>query len=230
MSLESKHYIATPADIATLTRAYSEAIDASSNVRGHYFRALIATTQAELGSKPRQRSAEASPTLEAEGIRTQLAAVDAVHERFYAVVLDTVNGNADERNRRSNFARSAVSTVRAYVRAGFDITLVAAARATKAALAALIPTTRRARESRQGAGCRSLGGCNCQAGREACSAWRCEASHGREACSTRARSAQDACGDLSPRRQSACVVSSHGNCEPRRLWPGLFHAYCICYN
>jgi hypothetical protein len=60
-------------------------------------------------------------------------------------VLDTVSGNAQERNRRSGFARSAVSTVRAYIRAGFDITLVAAARATKAALAALVPATKRAR-------------------------------------------------------------------------------------
>lgn len=143
MSLESKHYIATPADIAALARAYGEALTVSVNVRGHYLRALVATTQAELGSKPRLRtSGEESPSLDAEAVKTQLAALEAVHSRFYEIVLDNIDGNADERNRRSGFARSAMSTVRGYIRAGFDITLVAAARITKAALAESVPTRR----------------------------------------------------------------------------------------
>jgi hypothetical protein len=145
MSLESKNYVATSADIAAIARAYSEALDASTNVRGHYFRALVATTQSELGAKPRQRSSEPEATLDADGISAQLSALETVHERFYATVLETVSGNAEERNRRSGFARSAVSTVRAYVRAGFDITLVAAARITKAAMAAVLPPTKRPR-------------------------------------------------------------------------------------
>jgi hypothetical protein len=143
MSLESKNYVATAADIAALAKAYSAALEASGNVRGHYLRALVATTQAELGAKPRQRtSADETPTLDAEAVKTQLAALEAVHEKFYAVVLDNVEGNAEERNRRSGFARSAVSTVRAYVRSGRDITLLAASRVTKAALAQAVPTKR----------------------------------------------------------------------------------------
>lgn len=144
MSLESKNYVATPADIAALARAYSEALTASGNVRGHYLRALVATTQDALGVKPRLRTtATDKPTLDANGIKAQLDALEEVHGRFYQVVLDTMDGkNAEERNRKSGFARSAMSTVRAYVRAGFDITLLAAARITKAALAAVVPTKR----------------------------------------------------------------------------------------
>jgi hypothetical protein len=143
MSLEAKNYVATPADIAALAKAYSEALEASGKVRGHYLKALIATTQHALGVKPRMRSGnEDKPSLEADAIRVQLSALEETHAKFYEVVLDNVSGNPEERNRKSGFARSAVSTVRAYVRAGFDITLVSAVRVTKAALAAAVPTKR----------------------------------------------------------------------------------------
>ena len=143
MSLESKNYVATPADIAALAQAYARALEASGSVRGHYLRALVATTQAELGAKPRQRaSGEDKPSLDEAGIKLQLQSLETVHERFYAVVLDNVDGNAEERNRRSGFARSAVSTVRAYIRAGHDITLLAAARVTKVQLAQAAPPRR----------------------------------------------------------------------------------------
>lgn len=143
MSLESKQYIATPADIAALARAYSEALEASGSVRGHYLRALVATTQAELGSKPRLRTTGVDKaTLDENAVKTQLTALEEVHGRFYQIVLDNVTGNADERNRKSGFARSAMSTVRAYVRAGYDLTQLAAARITKAALASAVPIKR----------------------------------------------------------------------------------------
>lgn len=136
MSLESKNYIATPADIAAMAKAYGAALDTGGAVRAHYLRALVATTQYELGAKPRQRTAgDIEPTLDRDTVQKHLTALETVHEKFYAVVLENINGNADERNRRSNFARSAVSTVRAFVRTGRDITLLAAARLTKAALA-----------------------------------------------------------------------------------------------
>lgn len=140
-SLDSRNFVATPADIAAIAKAYSEALDSSANTRGTYLRALIATTQHELGAKPRVRSsAEDSPTLDKAAVEIQLAALEQVNANFYEIVLDNVSGSPEERNRRSGFARSAVSTVRAYVRAGFDITLLAAARVTKAALAAAVPT------------------------------------------------------------------------------------------
>lgn len=139
-TLDSRNYVATPADIVAIAKAYSEAVDVGGQNRANYLRALVGTTQSELGAKPRLRaSSEAEPTLDKEAVRVQMAALDAVHERFYEIVLHAVSGNAEERNRRSNFARSAVSTCRAYVRAGFDITALAAARITKAALAAMVP-------------------------------------------------------------------------------------------
>jgi hypothetical protein len=143
-SLDSRHYVATPADIASIAKAYSSAISAGQGARGAYLRALIATTQHELGAKPRLRTSHGDP-LNKESIAAQLKALETVHARFYEVVLDNVEGTADERNSRSNFARSAVSTVRAYVRAGNDLTLLAAARASKSALAAASPAPKRSK-------------------------------------------------------------------------------------
>jgi len=72
----------------------------------------------------------------------QLKALTAVHERFYTIVTEVVTealeGTKDkamELNRRTNFARTALGSVRAWIRAGGDITSLAPATATKAMLA-----------------------------------------------------------------------------------------------
>ncbi len=146
-SLDSRNFVATATDIAAIAKAYSNALDSSHATRGTYLRALVATTQHALGAKPRLRaSSDDKPTLDKEGIRTQMGALDSVHESFYEVVLANVEGNAEERNRKSGFARSAVSTVRAYIRSGFDITALAAARVTKAALASVSVSIRKPRQ------------------------------------------------------------------------------------
>lgn len=138
-SLDARFYVATPADIASIAKAYSQAMDTGQSTRGTYLRALVATTQAELGVKPRLRTTE-SPVTDKAVQAKQLEALELVHARFYEVVLNNVDGNAEERNRRSGFARSAVSTVRAYIRAANDITSLSAMRVTKAALAEAVPT------------------------------------------------------------------------------------------
>lgn len=142
MSLESKHYVATPDDVAQITREIIAAQKQGSEGRATYLRALIATTQAELGQQPRQRAASPAGKLTEEEKAAQLAALEKVHERFYVAVVKAAKALIDgpdrgglELNKRTNFARSSASTLRRWVRAGNDITGLVASRTTKAMLA-----------------------------------------------------------------------------------------------
>jgi len=138
MSLETKHYVATIADITALAHA---TIDGEQSVvvsRGAYLRALVATTQAELGAEPRQRNGRHSRITRAE-TPAHLDALNAVAKRFYAIVAQVAKAkepapdNAAFRSRTA-FARSAASTVRAFIRAGRDVRALVAERVTKGAL------------------------------------------------------------------------------------------------
>lgn len=151
MTLESKDYVANERDIEALVTdllAHSQGMVAG---RSTYLKALIATTQHELGEAPRQRSAKTSGKLTDDEIAGQLAALEKTHERFYAVVMKTAGDKlppgkekARELNRRTNFARTSVSAVRVWIRAGHDLTGLAAARVTKAALLIRRPARQRA--------------------------------------------------------------------------------------
>lgn len=141
-TLESKGYVASDADIAALATSVLSAVQESDNGRRSYLRTLVATTQKALGSEPRQRSGKPA-RLDPEGVNAQLKALAAIHERFYAIILkvagETVpTGTKDrgiEMNRRTNFARTAMSAIRSWVRAGNDLTTLGARSVTKAALA-----------------------------------------------------------------------------------------------
>jgi hypothetical protein len=140
-NLESKGFVAADADVVVVTKGIIDATQNAEGGRGSYLRMLIGTTQHELGVAPRKRRQKAEK-LSAEGIEEQLKALSAVHERFYAIVTTTVTdavaGTKDkalEVNRRTNFARTALGSVRAWIRAGGDITSLAPATATKAMLA-----------------------------------------------------------------------------------------------
>lgn len=117
-------------EISNLTSSILKADTKISNGRVTYLRALIEATQEALGG---QRNADT---------QIQLAALREVHERFYAVVLRVAGefvpkGTRDrpiELHRRANFARTALSSVRRYARAGKDIGAIAAAKASKASL------------------------------------------------------------------------------------------------
>lgn len=146
MSIESKGYIATPNDITALTQEILGAAQAMNGGKATYLRALIGTTVDELGAPVRAHAKKAGKLKQAE-ITAHLAALEAVHTRFYEAVvaaasdhLPTGKGEkALELNRRTNFARSSMSTVRGYIRAGNDITALVPARVVKAALA--VPRT-----------------------------------------------------------------------------------------
>lgn len=139
MSLEAKHYVATESDIQKLAAAIIDADQTTGNGRGTYLRALVATSQRELGADPRQRNGN-GPRLSEAAALEQLTAFQTVAERFHKACVKVARATVPEPDttlirQRTAFARSAASTVRGYIRAGNDITLLAAHKATKRALA-----------------------------------------------------------------------------------------------
>lgn len=127
--LQKGHWVATEADVETLAHErYANAL-VVANTDGTYLRVALVAAQAKLG-KPRGRGVK--PNAEA-----QLSVLTAVHTLFYAAVLRgvttaevAVEPNLDvqeqrtrslARNSRSAFARSAMSTLTGYVRAGGDL-------------------------------------------------------------------------------------------------------------
>lgn len=136
----------TAAEIRALARQSVEGRQAIATARGAYLRALVETTQAEIGGKADQAA--------------QLGALKTVHRKFYPVVQeatttpDIVHSNksppgerkrrALERNRRTNFARSAYGTIRRWLRAsGNDLMRLDAQKVTKSQLLNEAPPTRK---------------------------------------------------------------------------------------
>ncbi len=136
MSTEPKTYVYTPADVASLTKSLLTAQGNLAQGRQTYLRALIGTTQRELGAPQRKNAMPAKP-LKPDQIAEHLGALERVHERFYAAVAaaaaEGLKGPdaAIHLNRRTNFARTAMSAIRNYVRAGKDLTYLVTARVTK---------------------------------------------------------------------------------------------------
>lgn len=145
MTIETRHYVASEADIEKLA---GQAIDGelkAGSARGAYFKALIATTQHKLGSQPRLRNVQA-PKLSPEDTKTHLAAFDETAKRFHEAVVRVAKQTVPEPDgpslrSRTSFAASAASTIRGYIRASNDIRAIAAHKAVKSALAT--PRTRR---------------------------------------------------------------------------------------
>jgi hypothetical protein len=138
MNIETKGYVATDKDIGDLTDDILDAGVALTNGNNWYLRALIATTQKELGAPTRVRTGRAAK-LDPETKAAQLAALTVVHERFYAVVLERARKKlgkvpAKVLNGKVNFARTAVLTARNWIRAQRDLTAVSVTTLTKAAM------------------------------------------------------------------------------------------------
>lgn len=141
-------YIATEADVTEVTRQYLEATTNAEAGRQTYLRMLAATSIKELGSVPKRSIAGRPRRLSQEEQAQQLAAIATVHERFYNAVLQVVEESlhsvpakerAIEKNRRSNFARTALYALRLYVRAGKDLTALDLKKLSKSALAVVVP-------------------------------------------------------------------------------------------
>jgi hypothetical protein len=134
-TLEKRHFVVrTDADIIELVTKHDDALTARDTARATYLKALVATTQDELGVPVRLRAGRAAE-LSADDTAVHLTAFEKVQQRFYAAVLKAIGeGPPKERNARANFARSAASTLRRWIKAGNDIRALAAARVTKASL------------------------------------------------------------------------------------------------
>lgn len=139
MTIETNQYIATATEVEKLARTILDADGLSTGGRSTYFKAVVATTQAELGSGPRMRNAKAAKLDEAE-VTAHLKAFETVAARFHDAVLKAAQEiqpkpTSDELRSRTAFSRSALSTVRGYIRGGNDVRALAAHKATKRALA-----------------------------------------------------------------------------------------------
>lgn len=140
--LAKNNFAATEDQIETLARMNLSGIQTQDSVRGSYLRALVAEIKKTAKPAKRGRLSEVADVL------------GQVHERFYAAVLRGVTTPevADdetldreirttrslERNRRSNFARSAKSLLNKFIDAGGDIQTLNAATVTKAELQAFV--------------------------------------------------------------------------------------------
>lgn len=115
-------FVTDDAAVGTLVRTVLSSAQASDGGKATYLRSLAAGTQVELGAKPvlaAPRGRKKAPDTNAS-----LDALERVHKRFYAVVIGAVNElpglDAVERNSRSGFARSAMSTLRRAIRYGLN--------------------------------------------------------------------------------------------------------------
>jgi hypothetical protein len=130
-------------EVRTLTQQRIAALENVEGVKLTYLRNLATATIKELGGEPRTNNANQRKPLSKDEREKQLVALTAVHERFYAIVNEVVDKSlgevpakdrAQEKNRRSNFARTAVYTLRRFIQAGKDLTAQAPARINKYAV------------------------------------------------------------------------------------------------
>lgn len=136
-SIEKKHYVATEHDVELLAASHFNSDTLTRRSDGQYLRILVAALKGQFGGAthrgPRRK-------LTAEDFNAQGAFLAETHTRYYAAVLkgittpevaddealdvDTRRARASIRNARAGFARSAASTVQAFLRAGGDIRVV----------------------------------------------------------------------------------------------------------
>jgi hypothetical protein len=140
--MSKQNFIGTEASVRQMVRTalHGDAIQQT------YLRTLVGTVIAELGAEARTNAATGRrPKLSDEDQVKQLAAADAVYARWEPIIEDEVersltadNIPAKERatvkNRRTNIYRTAIYTVRRYIKAGKDITAVPPAKASKSAM------------------------------------------------------------------------------------------------
>jgi hypothetical protein len=134
---ECRWFLVSDAFVATLARDYASSVDRADRVRGSYLSILVAHSKREL--KARKYTTEQA-----------LAAVENVHEHFYAIILEAVttpeiaikegleeaeaSRRSKERTRRATFARSAKSTLASAIKAGARLSALDPSKVTKASL------------------------------------------------------------------------------------------------
>lgn len=121
MNAESMNYVTDPASITKLARDIIQNRAQEDAGRATYLRSLLAGIQIEIAGKPvlrAQRGRQARPELPAV-----MAALEKVNTAFYEAVLAAIPNDLtpEERNAKSSFARSAVSTLRRALRLGWNV-------------------------------------------------------------------------------------------------------------
>lgn len=146
--LVSAGYLATDKQVEQLAGRYLSGLQSQDVVKGTYLKVLVAGTQKAV---PANECKKAKPA-------DLLKWLDETHEHYYAAVLRGVNTlevrdddkleqaertlRSLERNRRSNFARSAKSLLQTYVKASGDLFVLKPETVTKQELQAYITAMR----------------------------------------------------------------------------------------
>jgi hypothetical protein len=115
----SKEFVTAPADIQKLAHTIMNADESSAGGRVTYLRSLVAVIQQTLGGKP---------VLKVHGrpkrpdIQDAVAAFETANTVFYTAALEAVPASLTpaERQSRTSFARSAASTLRRAIKAGWN--------------------------------------------------------------------------------------------------------------
>lgn len=148
--IEQSRFIATEADIERLAREQHDSLRSADKASGTYLKVLVALTAQKIGETTLhlgKRRGKASEKLASTEIAEHLQALEATNAMAYAAVSRAVvtadiersenvstaekQRRATERNRRTNYARTAMSAVRAFVEAGRDVRDVDLSTATK---------------------------------------------------------------------------------------------------
>lgn len=149
-------YAMSESQVEALAGDYANASDAAGRLGMTYLRVLVSACQAILGTSPKRRTRIPIPE--------QAQVVGDVAGKYYAAVLrgvttpdivpdDTLpqeeqSARSRERNRRSTFARSAKSTLLAYIRAGGDMRALEVESVARDALGAFVRKQRGQSETR----------------------------------------------------------------------------------
>lgn len=151
--LAHNKFVASDAEVGKLAEMNLSAIQTEDNVRGVYLKVLVAGVQQATKPVGRRKAGDSK------------VALTKVHERFYAVVLKAITTpevadedgldreakmlRALERNRRSNFARTARSALSGFLEAGGDVHTLNVMTVTKRELLAFAASIERTTEPTQ---------------------------------------------------------------------------------
>jgi hypothetical protein len=130
----SVSYALTEKQVEQLATAHCKAEGELNGSNTTYLRVLVTAMQAQLGDRKRGH---------ALGLEQQVAVLETVGTKYYAAVLrgvsvDLADTDTKERNRRATFARSAKSTLGAFLNANGDVRELDTQTVTKAALRAQV--------------------------------------------------------------------------------------------
>lgn len=159
--IEKAHFLVTADEIEKLAGIRFESQTQADRAQGAYFRVLLAATQKELQGRPtlrRSKSKTAAAALTETEIAEHLETFETVNALYYAAVIrgsvtpdvaDSESLKPDERrerslarNRRTNYARTAATALRNYIRAGLDVRALVVPTVTKGMLVAAASGTR----------------------------------------------------------------------------------------